>query len=107
MVDVALGEHGVVLEGGLAEGGAVGGDEDELGLIGAEVLEGGLVAEGRLSGLHDELEPGVGVLRVLLGFLLKQGSERVKRTGLVVGVVKETDCAVHLELTSDYYKRPQ
>ena len=73
MVDVALGKHRVVLEGGLAEGGAVGGDENELGLAGTEVLEGGLVAEGGLSGLHDELETRVGVLGVLLGFLRGRG----------------------------------
>jgi hypothetical protein len=69
VVDVALGEHGVVLEGGLAEGGAVGRDKDELGLGGTKGLEGGLVAEGSLSGLHDELKTRVGVLGVLLGLL--------------------------------------
>lgn len=45
MVDGDLGEHGVVLELGLAEGRGVAGDENQLGLAHAELLEGGLVAE--------------------------------------------------------------
>lgn len=45
MVDGALGEHGVVLELGLAEGRGVAGDEDQLGLAHAELLERGLVSE--------------------------------------------------------------
>jgi hypothetical protein len=45
VVDGALGEHGVVLELGLAEGRGVAGDENQLGLAHAELLEGGLVAE--------------------------------------------------------------
>lgn len=45
MVDGALGEHGVVLELGLAEGRGVAGDEDQLGLAHAELLERGLVSK--------------------------------------------------------------
>lgn len=36
MVDGGLGQHGVVLELGLAQRGCVARDEDELGLAGAE-----------------------------------------------------------------------
>lgn len=46
MVDVGLGEHGVVLELRLAERRSVAGNDDELGLASAEGLEGGLVAKG-------------------------------------------------------------
>lgn len=42
----SLGEHGVVLKLGLAEGRGVGGDDDQLGLAGTEGLDGGLVAKG-------------------------------------------------------------
>lgn len=45
MVDVALAQHGVVLEFGLAEGRSVARDDDELGLAVAEGLEGALVSE--------------------------------------------------------------
>jgi hypothetical protein len=45
VVDGGLGQHGVVLELRLAEGGSVAGDDDKLGLAGAEALEGGLVTE--------------------------------------------------------------
>jgi hypothetical protein len=51
VVDSGLGQHAVVLELGLAERRCVAGDDDQLGLAGAEGLEGGLVAEGDLSGL--------------------------------------------------------
>jgi hypothetical protein len=74
-VDGGLGEHGVVLELGAAEGRAVTRDEDELGygregarqhrlregavgqqrtLSGAHSLEGALVSEGVLSRLDDK-----------------------------------------------------
>ena len=43
VVDRGLGEHGVVLEERLAEGGSVLGDDDELGLAAAEGLEGGFL----------------------------------------------------------------
>lgn len=46
MVDRGLGKHGVVLKLGLAQRRAVGGDEDKLGLAGAEGLHGGLVTHG-------------------------------------------------------------
>ena len=58
MVDVALAEHGVVLELRLAERGGVASDDDELGLAGTEHLEGALVAEDVLARLHDEGETG-------------------------------------------------
>lgn len=45
-MDRGLGQHGVVLELRLAERGSVAGNDDKLGLAGAQALEGGLVAEG-------------------------------------------------------------
>lgn len=46
VVDRCLGQHGVVLELRLAERGSVAGNDDKLGLAGAEALEGRLVTEG-------------------------------------------------------------
>lgn len=46
VVDGDLGEHGVVLELGLAQRRAVTGDEDQLGLTRAEGLHGGLGTHG-------------------------------------------------------------
>ena len=46
VVDGDLGEHGVVLKLGLAQGRAVAGNEDQLGLAGAEGLHGGLGTHG-------------------------------------------------------------
>lgn len=46
VVDRSLGEHGVVLNLGLAERGAVASNENELGLSGAESLHGGLGTHG-------------------------------------------------------------
>lgn len=51
MVDGGLAEHGVVLELRLAERRGVAGNDDELGLAGAEGLEGGLVTKSDLAGL--------------------------------------------------------
>ena len=51
VVDGGLAEHGVVLELRLAERGGVAGDDDELGLAGAEGLEGGLITKSDLAGL--------------------------------------------------------
>lgn len=53
MVDGGLGEHAVVLELALAERGSVAGNDDQLGLAGAQALEGGLVAE-RDYGIRSE-----------------------------------------------------
>jgi hypothetical protein len=50
-VDGSLGQHAVVLELTLAERRGVAGDDDELGLAGAEGLQGGLVAQSDLAGL--------------------------------------------------------
>lgn len=47
-----------VFQLGLAEGRAVGGNEDQLGLAGADGLHGGLGAHGDLAGLHDQGETG-------------------------------------------------
>lgn len=70
VVNTALGEHGVVLNLGLADRGDVVGDEDHLGLASPEGLEGGLVAEVVLARLHDEGETAVDAL---LGLLLLLG----------------------------------
>ena len=40
MVNVGLGQHGVVLELGLSQRGSVAGDDDEFGLAISEGLEG-------------------------------------------------------------------
>jgi hypothetical protein len=55
VVHGGLAEHGVVLELRLAERGGVAGDDDELGLAGAEGLEGGLVTKSDLSGLFGRI----------------------------------------------------
>jgi hypothetical protein len=51
VVDGGLAEHGVVLELRLAERRGVAGNDDELGLAGAEGLKGGLVTKSDLAGL--------------------------------------------------------
>ena len=51
VVDGGLAEHGVVLKLRLAERRGVAGNDDELGLAGAEGLEGGLVTKSDLAGL--------------------------------------------------------
>ena len=56
VVDGGLGHHGVVLELRLAERRGVGGDDDKLGLAGAERLEGALVSEGDATTLEDKGE---------------------------------------------------
>ena len=69
VVDLGLGEHGVVLELGLAEARHVLGDDHELGLAGAQRLERGLVPEGVLARLHHQLQGAVDrLVRLLLGF---------------------------------------
>ena len=55
MLHVALGEHAVVLEGALAEGGAVRGYEDQTSAGGTKSFKGALVTKGRLPGLHHQL----------------------------------------------------
>lgn len=55
----SLGQHGVVLELGLAERGSVGGNDDQLSLAGAQSLHGRLNTQGDLAGLHHQGEPGV------------------------------------------------
>ena len=50
MVDLGLGKHGVVFQLGLAQRRGVAGDDDELGLSGAESLEGGFVSESDCEG---------------------------------------------------------
>jgi hypothetical protein len=70
VVDVALGEHGVVLKLGLAERGSVSGNDDKLGFSGTESLKGRLVSEDELSGLHNKRKARVdGVGAGLLGLL--------------------------------------
>eukprot|EP01083_Nonionella_stella_P114959 340338_1 len=75
---LGLGEHGQVFDLGLAKGRAVGGDEDHLGLSGAESLDALLVSEDGLSGLHDELESGVHGLDILFLLGLKDRVETVR-----------------------------
>jgi hypothetical protein len=87
VVDRDLREHGVVLDLGLLQGGAVvGEDDDERGAL-AKSLEGGLVAKGVLAGLGDEGELRVDRIGVLLG-----GNLAVKKldAGKEVGVCEYT-----------------
>jgi hypothetical protein len=69
VVHAGLGEHGVVLDLGLAQGRAVVGDDDELALAAAQRLERGGVAQRVLAGLHDQRQPVVDGLLRLLGLL--------------------------------------
>ncbi|GMR31982.1 hypothetical protein PMAYCL1PPCAC_02177, partial [Pristionchus mayeri] len=66
VVDSGLGEHGVVLDLRLSEGGSVASDDNKLGLSAAEGLKGLLVSKAVLSRLHDHGKSGVDVLRRLL-----------------------------------------
>lgn len=69
VVNLSLGQHGVVLELRLAERRGVSGNDDELGLSRSELLESRLVSEGDLSGLHNKCQTtvdGVGGLLSLL-----------------------------------------
>ena len=59
VVDGALGKHGEVLELRLPQGRGVAGNQNQLGLAGAERLEGALVSEDDLAGLHDKGHLGV------------------------------------------------
>jgi len=67
MVDSYLGKHGQVLNLGLAQLRAVGGNQNHLGLALAQSLDGSLCPQKNLSGLHNKLETTVD--RVLLLFL--------------------------------------
>ena len=92
VVDGGLGKHGKVLNLGLAEGRAVGGDEDHLGLALAEGLGGGLVAEDGLAGLHDQLKAGVHVLHVLLLCSRKRGGLRCARQVRKTRYIERSKC---------------
>lgn len=59
----SLGEDGIVLNFSLPDGGAVVGEDDELGLTVSQRAEGRLVAEHVLATLDDERELAVNVLR--------------------------------------------
>ena len=60
--NLGLGEDSVVLDFCLSDGGAVVGEDDELGLTGSEGSEGALVAKSVLSTLDDEAELAVDVI---------------------------------------------
>ena len=59
--DLGLGEDGVVLDLGLADGRAVVGEDDELGLAGSQGAEGALVAQSVLATLDDQTQLAVDV----------------------------------------------
>jgi hypothetical protein len=59
VVDTSARQHGVVLDLGAAEGRAVGGDEDQLGLALTQGLQGRLVPQAILAALHDQGQAGV------------------------------------------------
>lgn len=52
VVNGGLGQHGVVLQLGLAERRSVASDDDKLGLAGTESLESRLVTQGDFTALH-------------------------------------------------------
>ena len=83
VVHGGLGEHGEVLHLRLAKGGAVGGDEEELGAARPEALEALLVPQDGPAGLHDQLEPGVHGLHVLL--LRGREEVRCSKAGVRLG----------------------
>ncbi|KAL7491822.1 hypothetical protein ACHAWT_001084, partial [Skeletonema menzelii] len=66
VVNLNLGEHGKVLNLGLTQRRAVGGDENHLRLSSAESLQSRLVSKDSLSRLHNKLETRVHRLNVLL-----------------------------------------
>lgn len=74
VVHAGAGEHGVVLDLGLLQRGAVVGDEDHLGSARAEGADGLLGAEHVLATAHDQLELGVDVLNS--GLDLRHGESR-------------------------------
>lgn len=69
VVHASLGQHGVVLDLGLAERRAVVGDDDELALATTKRLERGGVAQRVLAGLHHQGQPVVDRLLRLLRLL--------------------------------------
>ena len=69
VVDRALGKHSIVLNLRLAQGRAVGRDDNKLSLGVSQSLNSGLVTQSRLSGSHHKLKLGVDRLNSLLRFL--------------------------------------
>ena len=69
VVHARLGQHGVVLDLGLAQRRAVVGDDDELALAASQRLERGGVAQRVLAGLHNQRQPVVDRLLRLLRLL--------------------------------------
>lgn len=61
-----LGEDSVVLDFSLADGGAIVGEDDELGFSGAQGAQGRLISEHVFATLDDEGELAVDVLRTNL-----------------------------------------
>lgn len=63
MVHTRLGQHGIVLDLALAQGRAVVGDQDQLGLALPQSLQSCLVTQAVLATLHDQLQSRIdGVL---------------------------------------------
>ena len=83
LVDGGVGEHGIVLNLSAADGGKVGGDDNELGATLADGLEGLGVAEAVLAGLHHKLElvvDGVGLgLELLAGHFCERNLRMQKQ----------------------------
>ncbi len=75
-MNTGLGEHGIVLNLGLAQRRAVVRDDDQLGGALAQGLQGRLVAEHVSARLHDEREARVDRLGLLL---LQDGYQRETR----------------------------
>ena len=77
MVDISLGEHGVVLKLRSAEGWAVGRNQQQLSLTSSQSLQGTLQTESVLARLDHELQSTVDGFSSLSGLL---GGHSVKLT---------------------------
>ena len=69
MVDIGLGEHGVVLKLRSAEGWAVGRNQQQLSLTSSQSLQSTLQSEGVLTRLDHELQSTVDGFSSLSGLL--------------------------------------
>jgi len=67
--DSGLSEHGVVLDFGLGQWGAVGSNDNQLGLSGAESLQRGLVTKSVLTTLDDQTQTLTDRLLGVLGLV--------------------------------------
>ena len=62
VVNLSLGQHGVVFQLRLSQDWGVTSNDDQLGLTGSQGLNNGLVAQGVLTGLDNQTQLGVDVI---------------------------------------------